>query len=344
MQLSTIRRVYSGESPYVTIYLESQTPSDDAAHKMRVLWEDLQRQIEKPGVTEAAIDALEHSILDAQAGEIQSNGRVLVADASGLLLDEAWDAALGAGSAAYVGEHPELGAFVREKDRSVKLIVAIADQHGAVVRHTVVSGSHDLEIRSEVDVGDDEGVHKPRGNALSHKQIQRRADEAVKHNVREAAEYIGRAAQAWSADLVVLGGEVQGRTSLRDELPVALQNKYIEIEAGGITDESAEEALAEELGRVAEQFSTEAARARSEQYGTAHANGLAVEGASRVQQALDQGAVETLLLEYDRNARNEAELLAASTRTDAETALTDNQSEDAVAAILRFPLPQSDGQ
>jgi hypothetical protein len=51
------------------------------------------------------------------------------------------------------------------------------------------------------------------------------------------------------------------------------------------------------------------------------------------------GAVETLLLEYDRSAAGEGELLAASVRTDAEAALIDSQVEDGIAAILRFEVP-----
>ena len=182
-------------------------------------------------------------------------------------------------------------------------------------------------------------MHKPREGALSHKNIQRRADEVVKQNLREVADHMDAVAKAWKPDLVVLAGGVEGRTALRNELPPALQDHFTETDAGGVDDDGAEEALANELHRLAEDLSTGAAQQRAEQFGTAQAHGLAVEGADRTSKALEMAAVETLLLEYDRSAAREAEVLAASVRTDAEAALIDSQVEDGIAAILRFEVP-----
>jgi peptide subunit release factor 1 (eRF1) len=106
-----------------------------------------------------------------------------------------------------------------------------------------------------------------------------------------------------------------------------------------VDDDGAEEALTNELQRLAQDLSTDAAQQRAEQLGAAKARGLAVEGAARTRRALGMGAVETLLLEYDRSAAGEGELLAASVRTDAEAALIDSQVEDGIAAILRFEVP-----
>src|SRR5699024_12108018 len=108
----------------------------------------------------------------------------------------------------------------------------------------------------------------------------------------------------------------QGRTALRNELSPALQEHFTETDAGGAEDDGAEEALANELHRLAEELSIDAARQRADQFGAAKAHGLAVEGFDRISRALEMGAVETILLEYDRNAAREAELLAASVRTD----------------------------
>ena len=51
------------------------------------------------------------------------------------------------------------------------------------------------------------------------------------------------------------------------------------------------------------------------------------------------GAVETLLFEHDRSATDEAKLLGASARVDAQLGLLNTQVEDAVAAVLRFEAP-----
>lgn len=345
MQLSDMRQVYEGQAPFATVYLEGRSPGEDAQHQVRLRWEELRRRLAEAGATEAMLVSLDDAVLEAESGEVQSNGRVLVADATGVVLDEPWDAALGAGDAAHLADEPELGAFVRERERSPRLLVAIADQHGAVVRQVVVSESHAVDDQNENSVRrDSESVHKPREGALSHKQIQRRADEAVKQNVREVAEHLDAVAKKWKPDLVVLAGEVQGRTALRDELSSALQNEYAEIDAGGVSDDGAEEALADELRRLATELSTASAVQRADQFESAKAHGLAVEGAAAVDQALEMGAVETLLLEYDRSAVREAPILAATVRTDAAASLIESQVDDAVAAILRFEVSQHEGE
>lgn len=343
MQLNELRRVYNGQGPFITVYLEGRSPAEDSPHQVRLRWEELRRRLSEEGATDSVLASLDDAVLAEEPGEIQSNGRVLVADATSVVLDEAWDAALGAGDAAHLGNEPELGAFVREQARSVRLLVAIADQHGAVVRQVVVTQSTTAETQAEDHVGDasedPESVHKPREGALSHKNIQRRADEVVKQNLREVADHLDAVAKAWKPDLVVLAGGVEGRTALRNELPPALQDHFTETDAGGVDDDGAEEALANELHRLAEDLSTGAAQQRAEQFGTAQAHGLAVEGADRTSKALEMAAVETLLLEYDRSAAREAEVLAASVRTNAEAALIDSQVEDGIAAILRFEVP-----
>lgn len=347
MQLGALRRVYEGEAPFATVYLEGRVPAEDAQQQVRLRWQALRRSLEESGASEEALSALEEAVLASEPGEVQSNGRVLVADATGVILDEAWDAALGAGDTAHLSNEPELGAYVRERERAAHLLVAIANQHGATIRQVVVSEAHPLSTHNEGHAGDDscasDSVHTPREGALSHKQIQRRADEVVKHNAREVAHRLAAVAKAWCPDRVVLAGEVQGRTALRDELTSALLDQYTEIESGGVSDDGAEEALAYELRRLAADLSANAAEQTVDRFGAGKTRGLAVEGVDDVTQALEMAAVETLLLEYDRTAEREAELLAASVRTDAEVALTIPPVADAVAALLRFEVPQNDG-
>lgn len=337
MQLSEVRTAYEGPGPYATVYMEGRRPAEDSSQQVRLRWAELRRRLDEAGADDRTLSALDEAVLAEEAGEVQRDGRVLVSTSDGLVLDQAWDAALGAGDAAHLTDDPELGAYVRERARSTRMLVAVADQRGAVIRQVVVTDSHDIDHRGQTQVeGSDEPVHKPREGALSHKQIQRRRDEVVKQNVREVAEHIEAAARRFHPDLVVLAGEVQGRTALRDEMPPALQDAYVEVDAGGISDEGAEEALAQELRRLAAELSDQRAEARSEQYRSARPHGLAVDGSTQVSRALEMGAVQAVLLEYDRSAVGESSLLAAAARSDADADLVDPPVADGVAAILRF--------
>lgn len=83
------------------------------------------------------------------------------------MLDEPWDAALGAGVDAHWTRLPELGAYVREKARAVRMLVVVADQEGAQIRQEILGQQHEPR---EMDTGSVEGssvegVHKPSGGA-----------------------------------------------------------------------------------------------------------------------------------------------------------------------------------
>lgn len=346
MQLAELRNIYDQQGPFATVYLEARAPAEDAQHQVKLRWDDLKHRLQEAGAGDEVLDALEDVVLVDDITEVQNNGRVLVGNASGVLLNEDWDAAIGAGDEAHFTQEPELGAFVRERARSVRMIVAIADRTGAVVRRMVAAQDHELDERGERTVTDaaDESVHKPREGAFSHNQIQRRAEEATKQNVREVAEHIDDVATKWRPDVVVLAGEVQGRTALQDELSERLQDIWREAEHGGTDDDAAEQALADELRAIASDVAQDRAQEITERFHQAKAHNQAVEGAESVSRAAELGAVETLLFEYDRSATDEAELLGASVRVDAQLDLVKSAVDDAVAALVRFEIPNDKTQ
>lgn len=338
MDLQSIRHLYDATGPFVTVYLEGRSPAEDAAQQVRLRWDSLRRQLAEAGADDETLSALDAAVVVEEITEVQTDGRVLVATAAGVLLDEHWDAAVGAGDAAHFTEEPELGAYVREAARSVRLLVAIADQHGATVRRIVAADQHALDQKGAQDVGSESGesVHKPREGAFSHSQIQRRADEAVKQNVRGVADRLDEITRQWRPDLLVLAGEVQGRTALRDEISPALSEIQREAERGGLEDRNGEDALAEELRTLAAEVASERSRSDGERLHQAEAHDLAAEGVHAVARALEMGAVDTLLLNYEQPAVDEATLLAGSARTDARVGVVDTAMTDAVGALLRF--------
>ena len=342
MQLSTIRTIYDADGPFATVYLEGRSPAEDAEQQVRLRWDDLRGRLAEAGAEEDVLEALDSAVIVEDITEVQTDGRVLVANSSGVLLNAPWDAALGAGDAAHFSPDAQLGAYVRERDRSARLLVAIADQTGATIRRIVSAPQHTLDEREERDIAatSDESVHKPRQGALSHNQIQRRADEAVKQNARGVAEHLAEISRTWQPDLVVLAGEVQGRTALREELPVVLADITREVDAGGTDDDAAEEALADALRALAGELGEQRTADLTERLEYSRAHNLAAEGAAAVARAAQMGAVETLLLEYDRPATDEGALLAAATRIDAEVGVIDTEIPDAVAAVLRFEITE----
>ncbi|MDO5662616.1 MAG: hypothetical protein Q4G40_07975, partial [Brachybacterium sp.] len=183
----------------------------------------------------------------------------------------------------------------------------------------------------------DDSVQKPTEGAFT--TAQARADNAVQKNLREVAEFLDRAGRRWQPDVVVLAGEVQGRSVLRDELPVALQEIMVETDRGGLGDDGAEESLLEEVHRIAGERARdnrEDVRGRFE-HGTTH--DLAIDGAANVARAAEMGAIDTLVLSTTSEARRESELIAAAAATGAGVGLVSQEIADGVGAILRFEAP-----
>lgn len=346
MDLSHLRPVYEHDGPFATVYMEGRAPSEDAGKQVRLRWQALRERLEEAGADPRAVAAAEESVLSATAGEEQTNGRVIVAAGdSGVVLDESWDAALGAGDEAHWGHVPELGAYGREAARAVRALVVLADQEGARVLQEVVAEQHTPETRADDEVRGDaiEGVHKPRRGALSHNQIQRRADNAVSRNAEDIAAYVTQSAEAFHPRVVILAGEVQARTAVRDALPSPVTERLVETDRGGGDGQSSADALNDEVLRIAaEENEREGERCAGKfQAGLPHDQ--AAQGSGPVGSAAEMGAVDTLLFEEGATASREAFLLKTCTETSSALAVVPAGTglEDGVGALLRFPLEES---
>jgi hypothetical protein len=342
MRLAEIRHVYEEEGPFATVYLEGRSPAEDATEQKRLRWKGLRERLESQGATAGALDLLESALRSDAAGEVEANGRILVATDSAIVLDAPWDAALGSGDNAHWGVLPELGAYVREAAQAVRTLLVIANQQGAQVRQEVVSEQHEpREIDAEsVKGGAVEGVHKPRGGALSHKQIQRRADESVGQNAKDIVRYVSRVADDFRPRVLVLAGEVQARTALHHHLPEELSHLVVDTGRGGLGENASDEALTDEVLRIAGEEQTRAAEHDLDRLREGMAHHLAVQGHESVARAAELSAVDTLLLEAASPASREAFLLKSCALTSSAVAVVPEGTglADRVAALLRFPL------
>ncbi|RLL70505.1 hypothetical protein [Streptomyces sp. Z26] len=346
MDLASLRPVYEHDGPFATVYLEGRAPGEDAAQQVRLRWRALRERLEADGADARAVDAAEEAIRTGTPGADQADGRVVVAHPeAGVVLDERWDAALGTGDAAYWGHLPELGAYGREAARAVRALVVLADQEGAQVRQEVVAEQHTPQVRAEEDVagGAQEGVHKPREGGLSHRVIHHRAENAVSRNAQDVADHVARTAESFHPRVVILAGEVRARAAVRDALPASLHVPVAETSRGGAGAGASDEALDDEVLRIAAHESTSDAEHRVEQLRSGLAHDRAAEGGRAVAAAAEMGAVDTLLLEDGAVAAREAFLLRHCADSSATLAVAPAGTglKDGVGALLRFPLEQS---
>lgn len=134
MNSSQLRRVYEQGGPYATVYLEGRAPSADADTQIRLRWSELRERLTSAGAGEPLLESIDAITLVDEPTEVHTDGRTIVANPQGILLDEHWDAALGEGDAAHYGDVPELGAYLRQECRQFDVVLVIAGQDGATVR------------------------------------------------------------------------------------------------------------------------------------------------------------------------------------------------------------------
>ncbi len=338
MKLDELRPVFDAQGPFATIYLEGRTASADAGQQLHLRWEELREGLAGKGADEGVLSSVETALLGEAETEVHSAGRIIVANASGILLDEHWDAALGTGDAAYLGDVPELGTYLREKSRLVDVVLVVADQKGALIRNLTIGEDHVTSQTEETQVtGDEEeNIHKPRGQGFSHNQIRRHADELIKENARDVADFVDDIVTKRSPDAVVIAGEVQGRTAVKAQFSAPVNDLLHEVSEGGIVDEAAEEALDDALKSLAAEISRQRMKDAEESLSRGLAHAQAVEGRSEVAKAVERGAVDTLLLSRNTVPQEEGRLVADAVRSSAEVRLIDADISDGVAATLRF--------
>lgn len=347
MELDTVRTLADADSPFVTVYLEGHTPSGDS-DELRLRWRNQRDRLSRDGAPPAALDALDKVLLDDSPGEllgIEADGRVLVADENGVLLDEPWEANPGTGDSAAVGDVPALASYIRERADAVRVLLAVVDRTGATVRRltatedkSLIEDSSDTEtVVVDADSTSADPEHQPRQGALSHNRIRRRAEESVKQNARGVADRLAALAADQTPDVLLLAGEVQGRRAVRAELSAPLQELVRETDAG-------EDALPDVISGVASDIATDRRLTQLRRFEEARVRDRTVEGTRAVAQAADMGAVDTLLLRYETPVRagdgpGEDELLVDCARTGAGVALVDTPLTENVAAVLRFEAP-----
>lgn len=338
MNFETLRTVYDNQGPFVTVYLEGRSPAADAQQQVRLRWDNLREELAAAEAEDEILTHLEGALLVDDITEVQTDGRIVVANQAGVLLDEHWDAALGAGDTAHYSDVPELGAYVRESCRLVDLVLIIADQEGATIRELRVSPQHEARQQDEslISGDSDEEIHKPREGALSHNQIRRHADEIIKDNARAVAESVDDIVRARVPDLVVVAGEVQGRTAVKAELSARVTELVEETSQGGTDDDAAEEALYDALKSIASDHIQTKQGEQAENFSYSKAHNLAVDGHKDVTSAVQRGAAGTVLLNYDTSADGEGAIVAEAVLSSADFNLIEEEVADGIAAILRY--------
>ncbi|WP_137816516.1 Rv2629 family ribosome hibernation factor [Gandjariella thermophila] len=315
--MTAVRGLLSAAGPFASMYLDASHDTEDAPHEVELRWRGMRDELAAQGAGDATVAALDDAMRAAPAA-VGRAGRALVAAGDRVLIDVPLPAPPDPAVLRY-SPLPYLMPLVEHAEPAIPHVVAVVDRAGADLR--AYHGTGDLAASPTVQ-GERHPLHRTSVGGWNQRQVQRRVDETVRENATEVAGEIGDLAGKVGAELVVLAGEVQGRSAVHRALPEACRQIAVEVESGGRAPGADGEAVEREARRLV------AERARARDRGTVErfnaelgsGRGQAVHGLVPVTAALREGKVATLLVTDaaigERTVRAGAE--AAQLAVDAE--------------------------
>ncbi len=361
MRTDWIRPLNDSDGPFATVVLDATHDTADATEQYRLRWRDLRERLADSGADSSALAVLDEAVTAADAPD-GTAGRVLVADATRVLLDRHTEVPPERGTATW-GAVPDLLGVLGAVGEDVATVVVALDRTGGRIRG--VDGTVE-----EVSTDSGGPVHKANVAGPGEGSADARVEETWKRNARAVAERVDTIVRGGNADLLVVAGDAESRARLRDELPPASAGIMAEIEnTGGTAPEQVDDTARAAADEVREARRGEAVAGFATASG--RDDGLAVTGLGDVVGATRAHAVETLLV--DPSAVPGTELVAgtdpaavgekadefvgdtpvlsgpaanvlvrAAAATDAAVVLVHPGDEvsltDGVGAVLRFPV------
>lgn len=292
--LSAVRDLYAHSGPFASVYFDTRvTGRQEAWPRWRALADDLARH----GTAPEVIDVLAAEALDRVPGP----GPVaLVAAGTDIVLAVTMSGA-DRPDLAVVGGLPHVLPVLAWQQNHPAAVVAVVDRTGAEL--SVYPGGAAGAVHRVVNGPDDE-IERNAPGGWSQARYQHRAEDSWEHNAVRVAEALARTLRNQEAHLLLLAGDVRALQYLGEHLPGQVRQEVaIRRLAGGRSPDGSAARRAEQIAdevraAVAEQTFALLDRLE-EQRGP---DGLAVDGATAVLEALARGRVRTLLLAPDTGA------------------------------------------
>ncbi|WP_441964042.1 Rv2629 family ribosome hibernation factor [Mycolicibacterium houstonense] len=293
MHSEQFRPLLTSHGPYGSVYFDDSHDTEDANIQIELKWRGLRTELERQGAGAELIHRLQDAVTAVRPA-VGRGGRVVVANADQVLVDEHLSEGEGASQAQFSGLPYIVPALASGRERPSYLVVTV-DHAGA-----------DIEIHR--DPGDRETITVDGGGYPVHKagradtpgygDPQPHTEENRSKNIRSVAERVATLVDDEAPAIVFLVGEVRSRNDLAAALPQRVTDLLVHLHVGarrsGFDRRDLDEAIEARLAQR-QHDATEAVLQRFSAELSRH-SGLATEGLPGVCAALRDGAVETLIL------------------------------------------------
>ncbi|MBD8506453.1 hypothetical protein HT102_08150 [Hoyosella sp. G463] len=347
-------RLEEAHGPFLSIYVDDSHNTEDAAKARELRWRDIADRAREQGAPEALIERIP-ALGDWEQPPIGRRGRALVFSEDTVIVDEELPMVPDQPAARFSPVPHLLPLFEHGVPRQT-IMVAEVDRTGVDVSYIDEYG-HTIDTRSEDQ--DHHPVHKANaGDRFSWARVEERTEEMIERNHRETAEHLAAAVRKAHPSMLVLGGEVQARTSIENMLPNDVRALAHPVPEGGRADGASEDGLHEAITDLVRQRQAEKVAEALERFRieSGRSSGYAVDGLSSIAANLQQGNVDTLLVARPLAGEDPSSEVTDTREADAVVATTIRQGgkvfvcakddvrfQDGMGAILRAPaLAMSD--
>jgi hypothetical protein len=290
MQLHALKPLLGRPGPFTTVYVDVTPTGTGLEQDIAERWKGLRRSA-PGGVDPAVLDEIGER-LAVPDGRHDPHGRVLVADAHGIVVDRMLSVPPTA-SRIDVGPVPALLPVIRAAEESVRLLVVAVDRTGADLTR-LTTGAREAPETTTVAGGHDD-VHKTRDGDLA-RRAQTRAEDSWQRNAEAVAHALDKAVADDAPDLVVLTGDLRTVVLVKEAVGQAVRDRLCEV-PGGRGEGVREGAFKAHLREAAATFRDKRRRAVLARFAEASGRGdSAVSGLRDVVDVLRRGQVAELVL------------------------------------------------
>ncbi|MFZ5850417.1 MAG: Vms1/Ankzf1 family peptidyl-tRNA hydrolase [Actinomycetota bacterium] len=224
--LSFLRPVFDAPGPFASAHVDVSRTTESAAREVALRWRAVREDLLAAGAAEAVLAQLD-PVLAAVPHAPGAAYRLVVANASGVLLDDVLPGPAGRPEGGTWGPMPDVAPLLVHRASGVPYVLAVVDRLGAEIEvHHVVPGP---PADTETVQGDSRHVTKVAAGYWAHTQFQRRSENLWQRNAREVAAAAEQALARSGAELLVVTGDVRAREALRDALAPPARDRLVEL-------------------------------------------------------------------------------------------------------------------
>lgn len=229
MELHWLKPLLGRPAPFTTVYLDATRADSAGEAEAAERWRALRRDLVREGAPTAVLDEIGELV--ARPDRLRGpHGRVIVADAGGVLVDRLL-AEPPARSWAIHGAFPALLQVARAGDQSTRFLLVEVNRQGADLTWSDETGRLMTREARTVD-GAHEVTHRDSAAGQSPRKTQDRAEDSWERNAQTVAADVDREVAERRPEVVLVTGDVRALALLHDAVGRRVRELWTEVPGG----------------------------------------------------------------------------------------------------------------